>query len=846
MKKSEKIDKRNIIILVLVLIALVLVFTRFNFLYGSTLDWPTQHWAFAEYFRNLFYDTFKLFPSFAFNIGAGQNIYNFSYYGFLNPIILLSYFFPFIKMVTYVMISSIIGVGVSVILFYKWLRNHDFKANLALVVSLVFLCAGPLILHSHRHIMFVNYMPFLLMGLMSIDTYFKNGKRLGFILSVFLIIMSSYFYSIPSLIVLTIYGVYVFLKTTEKITFKAFLLEGLKFIVPILVGILMASILLFPTLYTILNGRNDMIAETSLLEQFIPKLNINYMLYGSYSIGLSAILIVAMVYLVTTRKKENIFASLSVSAFIIFPILVYVLNGFLYVNAKVLIPFLPLCCYFIAIFLKDLENNKVNVIKTILLVVLISGIAYFTISYANIYYYFLDLLIVIIMLILYKYKKIKIGLMITLVGVSLINVININISDELLSKEKYNYLFNSNIDEMYLDVLKKEDNIYRSSNLVDTLVNSNKVYNMDYYNTSLYSSAYNSLFKDFYVDVFGNALSHRNYLMMSQTNNVLWNTFMGIKYVVSNSNGPIGYELVLSKDIYKIYKSEAVLPIGYASNSLMSKEEFESLEYPYKVEALLNYIIVDEDVTSNYKSKLDKTNLNYKDVDVKDLKIVKHDDKVYGIKAKNKTNIKIPLNFSMEGKILIIKFDMNYEQACSKGDTSIIINGVRNVLTCRSWRYKNNNHTFHYVISSNEEIKELDVQISKGNYNISNIETFVMDYDDILSRVQNIDAFYFDKEKTKGDIIEGKIKVTNDGYFTISVPNDAGFKIFVDDKLVDYELVNEAFIGFSLNKGEHSIKIKYTAPYRNISLVLSGIGVGICILIGVRDRSRRKNEKREN
>lgn len=846
MKKSDKVDKRNIILLVLILIALVLIFTRFKFLYGSTLDWPTQHWSFAEYFRNLFYDTFNLFPSFAFNIGAGQNIYNLSYYGFLNPIILISYLLPFVKMVTYVMISGIVGLGISVVLFYKWMRNHDNTPGISFLVSLVFMCAGPMILHSHRHVMFVNYMPFLVMGLLSIDTYFKSGKRLGFVLSVFLIIMSSYFYSIPSLIVLVIYGVYVFLKKNEKITFKLFMVEGIKFLVPIVVGILMAAILLIPTLYTILNGRNGMISDVAIGELIMPKLNINYMLYGSYSIGLTAIVIIAIIYMFTTKKKENIFASIMVLAFILFPILVYVLNGFLYVNAKVLIPFLPLLCYFISLFLKDLFQDKVGVIKIIILAILISGIAYFTINYVNIKYYFIDLLVMILMILLYKYKKIKIGLCIAILGVSLVNVMHTNLNDELLSVDKYNYLFNASVDKMYQEVLKNEESVYRSGTLIDTLINSNKVYNMDYYNASIYSSSYNSLFKDFYVDVFNNALSHRNYLMLSGTNNILWDTFMGIKYVVTDKEASIGYQEVDSKDNYKIYENKNVLSIGYVNKNVMSRKEFLSLEYPYKLEALLNYIIVDKDIHDNYNSKIKKIDLDYKDFDTKGLKIVRHDEGVYGIKAKKKTTLKIPINEDMQDKILLIKFNMNYEQACSKGDTSITINGVKNVLTCRSWRYKNNNKTFHYVISSNKELKELNVQISKGNYNISDIETYVMDYKDVINSVDNVDALVIDKKKTKGDLIEGNINVKEDGYFTLSVPYDTGFKIYVDDKELNYELVNEAFIGFPLMKGEHNIKIKYTAPYKNISLILSGVGVLICALIGIRDRSRSKNEKREN
>ncbi|MDE5539063.1 MAG: hypothetical protein K2J20_01080, partial [Bacilli bacterium] len=65
----DRKDIRNVIGLVFIFLGLVLFLTKFQYLYGSTLDWQTQHWAFAEYFRNLFYETFNLVPSFAFNIG---------------------------------------------------------------------------------------------------------------------------------------------------------------------------------------------------------------------------------------------------------------------------------------------------------------------------------------------------------------------------------------------------------------------------------------------------------------------------------------------------------------------------------------------------------------------------------------------------------------------------------------------------------------------------------------------------------------------------------------------------------------------------------------------------------
>ena len=90
MKRLKKY-KKDILILLLfsaIYISIALVLTRGKYYFASTTDFEMQHYIFPEYFRKLFYDTFDLFPDFALNIGGGQNIYNFSYYGLLNPFIL--------------------------------------------------------------------------------------------------------------------------------------------------------------------------------------------------------------------------------------------------------------------------------------------------------------------------------------------------------------------------------------------------------------------------------------------------------------------------------------------------------------------------------------------------------------------------------------------------------------------------------------------------------------------------------------------------------------------------------------------------------------------------------------
>ena len=154
-----KSDKKNYLIIILYGILITFLLLGLNNLYGSNTDWISQHSVIPDYFRKIFYETGNILPNLAFNIGAGQNIYNYSYYGLLSPIILLSYFLPFIKMTTYIMGSSIILHILSGLFMYYFLKENKISNKVSLILSLCFLSIGPMY-HFHHHIMFVWNIPF--------------------------------------------------------------------------------------------------------------------------------------------------------------------------------------------------------------------------------------------------------------------------------------------------------------------------------------------------------------------------------------------------------------------------------------------------------------------------------------------------------------------------------------------------------------------------------------------------------------------------------------------------------------------------------------------------------------
>lgn len=223
--------------------------------FGSKVDWISQHSVIPEYFRQLYYSTGDLFPDFAYHIGGGQNIYNFSYYGLYSPVILFSYLLPFVKMSDYIMAVSMISLAASAVLFFAWLKSRGFASGLCVGVSCIFILASPMVYHSYNHIMFVNYMPFLCMALIGVERYLKDGKWGVYLLGTFLMIMTSFYFSIGGILALILYGIYCYMELCCKVKISQFITDGIRFLIPVFLAVMLSGVLLVPTAMALKIGR---------------------------------------------------------------------------------------------------------------------------------------------------------------------------------------------------------------------------------------------------------------------------------------------------------------------------------------------------------------------------------------------------------------------------------------------------------------------------------------------------------------------------------------------------------------------------------------------------------------
>ena len=200
--------------------------------------------------------------------------------------------------------------------------------------------------------------------------------------------------------------------------------------------------------------------------------------------------------------------------------------------------------------------------------------------------------------------------------------------------------------------------------------------------------------------------------------------------------------------------------------------------------------------------------------------------------------MQLKLQEDTKNKIIIINFDILKNASCSNGDLGIKINDVENILTCKGWKYPNHNYNFNYVIIGNKN-NILDIRFNKGEYNIDNIKVSSIDFN-LLKIINNsIDPFIIDKTKNLRDQITGNILVTENGYFTLSIPYDRGFNIYIDGEKIDYFKINKYFIGFKINKGNHNIKIIYKAPLKTISIVITIIGIITFLILLILEKNKR-------
>lgn len=416
----NKSNKKNLILIITIFLVLVI----FMFIkYYSGID-------------NSYYDKVGNLNTFIFDLG-NNNIYYYIYIGIFNISTFIVMFFSFINTKYLILATNIVNLLMSVLLFYKLLKNNRFNYNICFYGTIIFMISY--LSNIFNEVIYLNYLPFLILGLLSIDKFIKENDKKLFIFSIVMI---------------------------ECTNYKCLLLSNILF--------------LFYYLYKIKNINNKkilnfilllIIVNTFLSFIYLPILLYNYEGYiPNYKNEINLLMVFSIIMLLFNKKEKPL---------LLFLILGLILNYIFKINISV---FYPLYCLSTCIILKNIYELKIKK-ETIykLLVCLSIVIILFDNDYIN---YLLTFILIILLindnklfilfLMIYfifygginyslKYKVNKDGF----------NYINYN-DFNLKSYTKYNFPYN---EELYLKyvIINDSDNYNYTSDLKKFYINNSNI-----------------------------------------------------------------------------------------------------------------------------------------------------------------------------------------------------------------------------------------------------------------------------------------------------------------------------------------------------------------------------------
>lgn len=815
-------------------------------IFGAKVDWLSQHSVLPDYFRQQFYATGKLFPEFAANLGGGQNIYHFAYYGLYSPLILPSYLLPFVKMSDYIMAVSITGLTVSVLLFYYWLKSRKTDTGTAFILSLMFLLAGPMIGQYSGQIMFVDYMPFLCLALIGVDRYFEQEKSGLFTVSVFLMIMTSFYFSIGGMLSLVLYGLHRYFEQREgnRVTVRSFLRDGLCFVRSMILAVLMSGFFLVPTALALTGGRSKE-QNTSFVSFFIPQITVERFAYSIYGIGLTTLVITVLLTGLLYRKVYEKVLTYGCVIVLVIPVFAYLLNGGLYIRDKVFIPFLPLLCYLISIYLEKCRKRELSFIAGIVPYIITTIFVYIARNQfvskgigKSIWKVLLaESILFLICYVLYcalkrYHKETKEILMLALPSVICLAVTMNTFyqmkPDRYVSRKLYRDVVEEQNRQAVKEALKDDDGYYRTEQMGSDDENAadlNRIWDVEQNITSIYSSAYNPDYQTFRQKTFGLEEPFRNGMMQSVSKNPVFQRMMGVRYIVSDSDVP-GYTLVKKCGTTGIYQNKDAAPVMYATDRVMTEEEYKKLAFPYNQTAFLEYAVVGEHTESSDQNIMTA----YEPVSLK----MANNRTTGG--AEQKT-------IQQEGQKQILFLRFRVDNAHPNKDVAVWINGIRNKLSAKDHVYYNENKIFTYAVPLKDGEDNISVTFGKGKYRLRHVQAYLGSLPE-RSELLYQSEIQVDKKQTEDNVIQGTIRVKKDGWFITSIPYDKHFKIYIDGKETEIQKVNTAFLGCKIESGNHEVKIIYHAPGTTTGKVLSLIGIAGFVLVLVQEKRKQKNNTR--
>lgn len=832
---------------------------------------------------------------FSWDMGLGLDVIGqYSYYVLGDPFAYISLLFPMSHLelaYNFLILLRLFCVGLAFIAYSKYhtYKNGEEKPYNILIGALIYTFSAYSLYAGVRHPYFLNAMILFPLLLLGIDKLFRENKKIPLTIFIALSAISNYYFFYMHMIMIAIYAVIEYICEYRKEGAKHFFKKLGSAILCCIIGILIASVILMPTIHSFMNSaRSD---EETICEysgkyyQNIFTINLLTANPNNWStIGVSSIILLMLPILWLRRKehKTYLFYFIVATIMLLIPFVGSLMNGFSFPNNRWSFVYSFILAYIITLCLQNKYTAKeLKYMGAFLGLYSIAGIIITILlgnSKSKTVLYMVQIIIAFLMLTITiyqsthemkslpkinSYKAIILILIISNIGIMAYGLYTSydrgyakkfaklgEVEEQINTQLGKNRDYSQNIRE----IIKEDEGFYRISKVPHGLANTSIYYH--YPSLESYLSLGNKYVYDLSRELADNTYSvTRNIAGWGDRTKIT--TLLGNKYYVVDEKNqkyvPYGYSYKKEENGVKTYQNNYPLSLGVFYHEYMLRETYEKLNPIEKEDAILKVAVIDS------KEQLKGVQLQEKE-DIVDIQ-----------------NSYQSVPYQLTQKDSLIRNNENRKQIVTKKDKQTIELEIGNIENSELYVYisgfefqKTQSHTITAEFRGKTASKVIDDKISsayyqkapqivlnlgyyekaegkieltfstKGTYRFEDIQVIAVSMDNYVNAIQALQQNELKEVQYNNQEIRGKLDLSQDAILQIASSYTTGWKAYVDGKEVETIHVNTAFIGIPVKAGEHEIYLTYEVPYLKLGIICTSIGVVAFIVVAVLEKRRIK------
>lgn len=430
--------------------------------------------------------------------------------------------------------------------------------------------------------------------------------------------------------------------------------------------------------------------------------------------------------------------------------------------------------------------------------------------------------------------------------------------DFLTSHDEMTQYFNKEEFSRLADI--KDDSFYRcdAATMRDHYENTSCVF--DYNGTSIYNSVINSNLVKYHVELgsIGIGAVHRIYSMDGRT---VPEALGCVKYYQikagKNRCVPYGFQKSeeLSNDEFWVYENRHPLSIGYTYDTWVNRSDYDKLSSLEKQQIMLKSAVLDREESGmrNPVKTLDTGNISQNTPSIRliDQELNQGDNYFETIKTEDNigfiSKYKIIDHEDEDNKGFSITFDKkkgcetylyleDFQTNIPRAKIFLTSERLDKMLIARSedGTYSLDRDDYYVNLGYSQKAGKETIHFdfcNSAEYSVKSIKICYVPMNTYESDITRLSENNLENVVIDTNTVSGTVSLTKKRIMVFSIPYSSGWTAYVDGKETKLFKANTAYMGLSLNGGDHEIKLVYETPGLRIGCIISAVSIVLFLLL---------------